>query len=151
MPELNLAFDLIRNERSTVPFGNRLRIDGRNAVRIPTIRWFEVRNRSNARSDSIGFDRIVSRTRHAVSWKFQVLPRNTRYTESFLNALFIRICAINRTNRTSKANFSSSIWMAFILARDRSLFERNFLPTNFASKVKENPKRVLSKKVNVRT
>lgn len=41
--------------------------------------------------------------------------------------------------------------MGFILARDRSLFERNFLPTNFASKVKENPKRVLSKKVNVRT
>lgn len=60
MPELNLAFDLIRNERSTVPFGNRLRIDGRNAARIPTIRWFEVRNRSNVRFDSIGFDRIPS-------------------------------------------------------------------------------------------
>lgn len=60
MPELNLAFDLIRNERSTVAFGNRLRIDGRNAARIPTIRWFEVRNRSNARFDSIGFDRIRS-------------------------------------------------------------------------------------------
>lgn len=86
-----------------------------------------------------------------MSWKFQVLPRNTRYTESFLNALFIRTCAINRTNRISKANFSSSIWMAFILARDLSLFERNFLPTNFARKVKENPKRVLSKKVDVRT
>lgn len=130
MPELNLPFDLTRNERSQLRVWKSAanRRTHRHAPRIPAIRWFEARNRSNA-------IRLDSSTYAApVPWKFQVVPQNRRCTVPLNASIIVRICAISRVR--PDAIFSSSIWMAFVLLHVTARSGEIFHPRIFPRKVR---------------